>query len=134
MRAAPSGRRLPPVHLLSVGSMTLVIVAGIYLAAYLPRRAPLGLAAGLLVAAWAMLVAAAASLVVVGPFAWWAFRRVGGWALLAYIVIGGMLEYVFVFDGTRGSMLILLTLSLADFALAIPLLFAFSVARYQQPR
>lgn len=134
MSTVPPGRRLPPVPLLAVGSMTLVIVSGIYLAAYLPRRAPLGLAIGLLGAAWALLAAAAASLAVVGPFAWWAFKRVGGWTLLAYIVIAGMLEYVFVFDGTRGSMLILLTLSLADFALAIPLLFAFSVARYQQPR
>jgi hypothetical protein len=56
---------------------------------------------------------------------------VGGWALAAYLVIAGMLEFVFVLDHTRGGLLIVLTLMLAVFAVNVPLLLAFSVARYQ---
>jgi len=42
-----------------------------------------------------------------------------------------MLEFVFVLDHTRGGLLIVLTLMLAVFAVNVPLLLAFSVARYQ---
>jgi hypothetical protein len=38
------------------------------------------------------------------------------WALLAYLVIAGMLEYVFVLDHTRGRVLLVLTLMLVLFA------------------
>ena len=67
-------------------------------------------------------------------FAWHTFFVVAKWALLAYAVIAGILEYVFVYDGTRGGMLVLLTLSLFIFAVDIPVLFGFSVARFQLPR
>jgi hypothetical protein len=62
-------------------------------------------------------------------FAWGRFIQVGCWALLAYSVVAGMLEFVFVLDGTRGTMLVVLTLMLAFFAVDIPLILAFSVAR-----
>jgi hypothetical protein len=52
-------------------------------------------------------------------------------ALLAYLIEAGMLEYVFVLDHTRGSVLVVLTLMLAIFAVTIPMLLAFTVARYQ---
>jgi hypothetical protein len=42
-----------------------------------------------------------------------------------------MIEYVFVADGTPGRPLLVLTLMLAIFAVDIPLILAFSVARYQ---
>ncbi|HLG66548.1 MAG TPA: hypothetical protein VKV36_01595 [Acidimicrobiales bacterium] len=114
--------------------MALVIVGGIYLAAHLPRRADLGPAIGLLSASGALLATAVALLARVRPFARQVFFRVAGWALLAYVVIAGMLEYVFVLDGTRGELLAVLTLMLVVFALDIPFLFGFSVARYQEPR
>ena len=78
-----------------------------------------------------MLLAAAAVLARVRDFAWRTFFVVGGWALAAYLVIAGMLEFVFVLDHTRGSLLIVLTLMLAVYAVNVPLLLAFSVARYQ---
>ncbi len=134
----PAGRsdvdRLPPVAELTIGSMALVIVGGIYLAAHLPRRADLGPAIGLLSASGVLLATAVALLARVRPFARQVFFRVAGWALLAYVVIAGMLEYVFVLDGTRGALLAVLTLMLVVFALDIPFLFGFSVARYQEPR
>jgi hypothetical protein len=130
---AAGDRQLPPVPALCMAAMILVVVGGIYLAAYLPRPAPLGPAVGLVAAGGALVVTAAAMVSRVRPFAWQAFGRVGGWSLLAYVVIAGMLEYVFVLDGTRGSVLAILALMLVVFAVDIPLLFAFSVARYQEP-
>jgi hypothetical protein len=136
-RAAEPGslavRRLPPVAELSVVSMALVIAAGIYLVAHLPQRAPLGPAVGLLAAAGVLLVANAVLVRTVRPFAWRVFFQVAGWVLAAYIVIGGMLEFIFIYDGTRGALLVVLTLSLLVFALDIPVLLGFSVARYQDP-
>jgi len=129
--APPVDRRLPPVTATAMASMSLVIVSGIYLASHLPARAPLGPSVGLLAASAAVFVAAMVMVGRIRPFAWDVFLRVAGWALLAYAVIGGMLEFVFVFDHTRGSMLAVLTLSLVLFALDVPLLLAFTVARYQ---
>jgi hypothetical protein len=126
-------RRLPPVGVVAVTSLALVIVAGIYLVAHLPQRAPLGPAVGLLAAAGALLVANGVLLSSLRAFAWRVFFQVAGWSLVAYVVIGGLLEYIFIFDHTRGSMLAVLTLSLTIFALDIPMLFGFSVARYQDP-
>jgi hypothetical protein len=126
-----AGRRLPPVTPLALTALMLVVAGGIYLAAHLPRPAPLGPAAAALAAAAAALLAAAAALARVRDFAWRTFFVVGGWALAAYLVIAGMLEFVFVLDHTRGSLLIVLTLMLAVYAVNVPLLLAFSVARYQ---
>jgi hypothetical protein len=126
-------RRLPPVAELAVVSMALVIAGGIYLVAHLPLRAPLGPAVGLLAAAGVLLVADAALVSSLRPFAWRVFFQVAGWVLVAYVVIGGMLEFIFVFDDTRGALLVVLTLSLLVFALDIPILMGFSVARYQDP-
>lgn len=70
----------------------------------------------------------------VRDFSWDAFFLVGRWSLLVYLVIGGMLEYVFVLDGTPGTTLALLTAALVIYSIDIPLLFAFSVAQYQPDR
>ena len=66
-------------------------------------------------------------------FAWRLFRLVAGWVLAVYLVIAGMLEYVFVYDHTRGTQLVILTLMLVVFAVNLPLLLGFSVARYEDP-
>ena len=49
-----------------------------------------------------------------------------------YIVIGGMIEYVFVRNHTRGEELALLTWGLVLFIVDVPLILGFSVARYQR--
>lgn len=126
-----SGRRLPPITRLAVASMIFVVIGGIYLAAHLPRPAPLGLPIGLVTVSLLFMFANVVALSRIRAFAWDAFFLVGRWALLAYLVIAGMLEYVFVTDGTRGGALIVLTLMLIVYAVDIPLLLAFSVARYQ---
>jgi hypothetical protein len=43
-------------------------------------------------------------------FAWWRFKQVFAWLLLAYLVVGGMIVYAFVYDHTHGSTLAVLTL------------------------
>jgi hypothetical protein len=126
-------RKLPPVASLSVASMALVIIGGIYLASYLPKRAPLAPAYGLLAAAAVVLAVAVALLGSIKSFAWKRFFSVLKWTFLGYVVEAGMLEYVFVYDKVRGTMLVILTLMLLIFAVSIPLLLGFSVARYQLP-
>ena len=81
----------------------------------------------------ALLAVNAALLSRIERFAWRTFRLVAAWVLLAYVVIAGMLEYVFIYDDTRGSQLVILTAMLAVFAVNIPLLLGFSVARFQDP-
>ncbi len=129
--ASPAQRKLPPITGLAVAALILVISAGIYLAAHLPRTAPLAPPAAALATAVLVLLAAAALLARVRDFAWHTFFVVAGWTLAAYVVIAGMLEFVFVLDHTPGPVLTVLSLMLAVYAIDIPLLVAFSVARYQ---
>ena len=135
----PSGpslvdRRLPPVT--EIGAASMIAIAGgvIYLAAYLPRHAPLGLAVALLVLAAALQMTNAFLLFRLRDFAWECFFQVGRWALLAYAVIAGIIEFAFVYDHTRGAQLVVMTLMLALFMLNVPVLIAFTVARYQAAR
>jgi hypothetical protein len=138
MAAAPHSsaaeRPAPPVTQLGMLSIALVAVGVIYLASYLPRRAPLGPAVGLLAAAAVVLLANAILLGRHKDFAWWRFFQVARWALLAYIVIAGMIEYAFVYDHTRGNVLVVMTLLLVTFTVNVPILLAFTVARFQDAR
>jgi hypothetical protein len=126
-------RRLPPVRELAVATLILVVVGTIYLAAHLPKAAPIGVPAGFLAAAAVLLGVNAVMLARTPDFAWARFRQVFGWALLAYSAIAGMLVYAFVIDHTAGSRLVVMTLMLVVFALDVPFLLAFSVARYADP-
>lgn len=130
---APGERALPPVSALCVASMALVVASGIDLAAHLPAIVPLGLPTGLVIGGGVLFIAALATLARIRPFAWARFFLVARYALLAYVVIGGLLAYVFVNDGTRGGALALLLASLVVFALDVPVILAFTVARYQSP-
>ena len=126
-----TGRDLPPVTQLGVAALALVIAAGIYLAAEAQRHPSLVPAIVLVAAGGVLVLAAAVLLARVREFAWGKFRMVYGWALLEYAVIAGLLMYVFVDDGTPGGTLALFVVALVIFAVDIPMVFAFSVARYQ---
>jgi hypothetical protein len=125
-------RKLPPVT--EIGALSMVAIAGgvIYIASYLPRHAPLWFAVVLLVVAAALQLVNAVLLSRTDDFAWDRFFQVSRWALLAYAVIGGMIEFAFVFDHTRGTQLVVMTLMLALFMLNVPVLIGFTVARYQR--
>ena len=126
-----SEQRLPPVTQLGVVSMALIVAGGISIAARLPGDVPLGLPVALLAAAALVLAFNVISLARTPGFNRDVFFEVARWALLAYCVIAAILEYVFVKDGTRGGILVVLTLSLIVFAVHVPLLIGFTVARYQ---
>ena len=123
-------RRLPPVAELAVASVALMLSGGVYLAAHLPSPPPLGPAIGLLAGGGALTACAIALLSRIRPFAWGTFFLVARWALLAYVVIAGLLGFVFVYDHTRGATLVVLILTLVVFALDVPVIMAFTVARY----
>jgi hypothetical protein len=55
---------------------------------------------------------------------------VAKWAQLAYAIIAGMIEYAFLRNNLSGGPLVVLTLSLVIFAVHVPLLIGFTVARF----
>jgi hypothetical protein len=133
MVSVSSGPSFPPIAELAIGSMAIIVVGGIYLASYVPRTVPLFPAVVLLALSVALLGMNLVTLSRLRRFAWHRFFQVFSWTLLAYSVIAGMIGYAFVTDGTRGSVLAVLLLMLVVFAIDIPLLLAFSVARYDEP-
>jgi hypothetical protein len=129
--SSPQGeRRLPPVTQLGMVSLGLVLVAGIYLSAHLPEHVSLAPAEALLGASALVLAGNLLVLSRTQQFPWRRFFEVARWALLAYAVIAGMIEYVFLRDHTGGGALVVLTLSLVVFAVNVPVLIGFTVARY----
>jgi hypothetical protein len=125
-------RKLPPVTEIGAAAMVAVAVGVIFNAAYLPKHAPTGAAVAILVVGAALELTNVVLLARIRDFAWPRFRQVAGWFLAAYAVIAGMIEYAFVFDHTRGTQLVILTLMLALFMLNVPVLAAFTVARYER--
>ena len=125
-------RKLPPVTEVGAAAMIAIAVGVIYNAAYLPKHAQTGVAIAILVVAAALELGNAVLLARIQGFAWARFRQVAGWSLIAYVIIGGMIEYAFVYDHTRGTQLVILTCMLALFVLNVPVLIAFTVARYQR--
>lgn len=113
--------------------MVLIILGGIYVASKLPREVPLGIPIALTVVAAAVLVVSLLLLTQLRDFAWDNFRLVAGYSLLAYAAIAGMLEFTFIRNHTPDDVMVLLTAQLFVYAVNIPLLLGFSVARYQEP-
>jgi hypothetical protein len=128
-----SERRPPPVTQLGMVSLGLIVAAVIYLSAHLPQHVPLAPAIALLAASALLLAGTVLALARTPGFAWARFLEVAKWALLAYSIIAGMIEYVFLRNHTSGGPLIVLTLSLLVFALTVPVLIGFTVARYAEP-
>ncbi len=127
-------RRLPPI--IEIGSLGLLFsIAGvIYLSSYVPGNPSLAPAIGLLAASAATVAGNVLVLSRIPGFAWWMFWQVWRWTMVAYAVIAGMLIYVFIYDQIPTGQLVLLVLTLAVFAVDIPVMLAFSVARYQPAR
>jgi hypothetical protein len=122
--------RLPPVTALGMLSLGLVLIGGIYLSAHLPQHVSLGPAVALLAASALVFVGNVLALSRVHGFAWARFFYIARWALLVYLIISGLIEYVFLRNHTSGGPLVVLTLSLVMFAVNVPVLIGFTVARY----
>lgn len=125
--------RLPPVTQLAMASLTLIVAGGVYLSSHLPKPVPLAPAVVLLALSALLLVVNLGLLARVDGFAWRRFFQVAKWSLLAYAVIAGMIEYAFLQNHVHGGSLVVLTLSLVVFAVHVPALVGFTVARYETP-
>jgi hypothetical protein len=117
---------------MAMASLALIIAGAIYLSANLPEHVSLAPAVILLVLSAALMALNLLSLTRVKGFAWDQFFAVARWSLVAYLAIAGMLEFVFVHNHVRGGTLVVLTLSLLIFAIHVPTLMGFTVARYYQ--
>ena len=123
-------RKLPPVTELGMASLGLIVAGGIYLSAHLPQHVPLAPAAILLALSALLLVGNLVSLLRVPDFSRERFFYVAKWALLAYAITAGMIEYAFLRNHVSGGALVVLTLSLVVYAVHVPMLIGFTVARY----
>ena len=126
-------QRLPPVTQLGMASLALIVAGGIYLASHIPGDVPLAPAVVLLALSALLLAANLIAVLRVRDFNRRRFFSVAKWALLAYAINAGLIEYAFVRNHLSGGPLIVLTLSLAIFAIHVPTLIAFTVARYDSP-
>ena len=122
----------PPVTQVAMASLALIIAGGIYLSANLPEHVSLAPAVILLALSAVLMAFNLLSLTRVRGFAWERFFEVARWSLVAYLVIAGLLEFVFIHNHVRGGTLVVLTLSLLIFAIHVPTLMGFTVARYHQ--
>jgi drug/metabolite transporter (DMT)-like permease len=124
-------RRLPPVGQIAVASMALIIAGGIYLAAHIPQPVSLAPAIALLAASAVLVAVNVVLLSRIERFAWRTFFTVARWASLAYMTTAALLAYVFILNHVRGDALVVTLLSLVVYAVNVPLILAFGVARYQ---
>lgn len=125
-----AGQKFPKAVETVTVSLAAVVVGGVWLGSHAPRRPPLALPTILLVVASMLLLAGVVMITRVAGFSWDTFVRVGRWALVAYIVAAGMIEFAFVRNHTRGAPLAVVTGMLVVFALDVPFLIATTVARY----
>jgi hypothetical protein len=125
-------RRLPPVTQVGMLSLALIVTSGIYLSAHIPSHVSLAPAIALLSASALLLAGNLAALARADGFPWGRFFAVAKWALVAYTIIAGMIEYAFLRDNLSGGPLVVLTLSLVVFAVHVPVLIGFTVARYDE--
>lgn len=126
-------RRLPPVAELATGSLALTVIGGIILASSVPRRPSLGIPAIFAVASALLLLLGIGLVARLRDFAWDRFFLVLRWALLAYVISAGMIAFAFIRNHTSGAPLALVLVMLVIFAADVPLIIAFTVARYSSP-
>ncbi len=123
----------PPVMPIAVATLVLIVAGGIVVASQYGRPPKLIVPIVLARTGRLLLIVNAVLVLRIREFARPVFLRVLGWALLAYVVIAGILEYVFIYDSTPARVLALFTAMLILFALDVPLMLAYSVARWQPP-
>ncbi len=126
-------RRLPPVTELAMVSLALIVAGGIYLSSHLPEQVPLTPAIILLALSVLVMAVNIVLLAGVKDFPWNRFFAVAKWSALSYVVIAGLLLYVFLRNDVSGGTLVILVLSLFVFAIHVPILIGFTVARYAEP-
>ena len=127
----PFERTMPPVVPVAMVALALAVTGGIFLAANALQDPSLALPATLEIAAIALEIVAYVMAARIRPLAWDRFRQVFLWAFLAYAIQGGMIEFSFINNDTPNDPLVWLTLGIVAFVTLVPLMIAFTVARYQ---
>lgn len=127
----PFERTMPPVVPVAMVALALAVTGGIFLAANALQDPSLALPATLEIAAIVLEIVAYVMAARIRPFAWDRFRQVYLWAFLAYAIQGGMIEFSFINNDTPNDPLVWLTLGIVAFVTLVPLMIAFTVARYQ---
>lgn len=125
-------RTVPPVTQLVIGSLALVIIGGIVMAGNFPQPPSLAIPIVLLAGSAILFALSLLLLTRHRGFAWPVFFGVARWALLAYLVIAGMIEFAFIHNHAGGAPLLVLSLMLLMFALDVPLSIGFTVARFAE--
>ena len=132
MPGRPFDRKLPPVVEVGMVGLAAAVTGGIILASQATDEDPsLTVATILMIVAAVCELASGALAARIRPFAWERFRQVYGWAFVAYAIQAGMIEWSFAKNHTPAAPLTLLTIGLVVFATTVPLMIAFTVARYQ---
>ena len=127
----PFERKFPPVVVAAMVGLTLAITGGVLVVAQMGEKQSLAVPTGFMVGAIVLELAAIVMLVTIRPFAWDRFFLVLGWTLLAYVLQSGIIEWSFIINDVPGRPLAVLTAGLVVFATIVPLMIAFTVARYQ---
>lgn len=127
----PFERRMPPVVGAGMAALTLAIIGGILLVSQIGAEEALTIPTVFIVAALVFEAVAIMLLPTIRPFAWWRFRQVFLVALCAYVVQSGIIGWSFIKNDVPSGPLTLLILGLVVFATIVPLMIAFTTARYQ---
>jgi len=99
-------QRFAPIAELAGAALVLIVVGGIYMASYAPRRPPLTVPICLAAASGALLAVNVVLLLRTRGLAWDKFFLVGRWTLLSYVIAAALIEFAFVKDHTRGGALV----------------------------
>lgn len=127
----PFERKFPPVVVAAMVGLTLAITGGILVVAQMGEKQSLAVPTGFMAGAIVLELAAIVMLVTIRPFAWDRFFLVLRWTLLAYVLQSGIIEWSFIKNDVPGRPLAVLTAGLMVFATIVPVMIAFTVARYQ---
>ena len=127
----PFERKLPPVVGVSMAALALAVTGGVILAARPLEHPSIVFPAALEVAAVVLELAAVVMMLRIRPFAWRRFRQVFAIALVAYVIQGAMIEWAFAKNHTPAGPITALTFGIVVFSTIVPLMIAFTVARYE---
>jgi hypothetical protein len=122
--------KLPPYTQTGMAALALIVAGGIYLSSQIPQHVTLAPAIVLLILSAALVVYNLFTLSRVRGFGWPRFAQVFKWTGLTYLFIASMIEYAFLRNHLSGGPLVILTLSLLVFAIQVPGLISFTVARF----
>ena len=128
----PFERSMPPVTGLGMASLACAVVSGVIVASQVGMDDPPMVVPTMFVAAALLLeIATVVVLVRIRPFAWDRFRLVFSVGLAAYVLQSAIIAWAFVINDVPAGPMTILSLGLVVFATIVPVMLAFTVARYQ---